>query len=164
MHATRMIRNGMLALLAVTVTATLAEAQNSPARWVNRNTGAAPTQGAIIGGDNGDGRVLYICRAQHNGGWHPGKVHADMCHFGWGGKEIYVRTYQVLAGYGVWRRPFGDLNKAYIGGGSGNDKYRICRAPHRGGVHPGKVVAGRCNIGWGGQEIVIDGYEVLFPR
>ncbi len=63
--------------------------------------------------------MLYICRAQHRGGWHPGKVHVDMCHFGWGGAEIVVRNYQVLAGYGVWRRPFGDLDRAYVGGGSG---------------------------------------------
>ncbi len=139
-------------------------AQNSPARWVNRTTGQPPVGGAILGGDNGDGRILYICRGQHRGGWHSGKVHVDMCHFGWGGAEIVSRKYQILTGYGVWRRPAGDLDRAYIGGGSGNDKYRICRAAYRGGVHPGKVVAGRCNIGWGGREIVIDAFEALYPR
>lgn len=136
----------------------------SPVEWINRTTGSAPSQNLVVGGDNGDGHVLHVCRGQHRGGWHPGKLFADMCHFGWGGKEIVVRKYQVLRGYGVWRRPFGDLHKAYIGGGSGGDKYRICRAPHRNGVHPGKIVAGRCNIGWGGQEAVVDGYEVLYPN
>lgn len=28
-------------------------------------------------------------------------------------------------------------------------------------VHPGKVVAGKCNIGWGGKEIVRTRYQVL---
>ena len=36
----------------------------------------------------------------------------------------------------------------------------VCRAPYNGGVHPGKIVAGRCNISWGGREIVVAGFEV----
>jgi len=37
----------------------------------------------------------------------------------------------------------------------------VCRANYNGGVHPGKVVAGNCNIGWGGNEIVLHSFEVL---
>lgn len=40
----------------------------------------------------------------------------------------------------------------------------ICRASYRGGVHPGKVVDGRCNIAWGGQETSFNHYELLMSR
>lgn len=158
------LRRAAIASLALVAGMIPAVAQNSPVSWVNSGTGQPLPRNLLIGGDNGDGRVLYICRGQHRGGWHTGKLLAGMCNFGWGGAEIVSRQYQVLTGYGVWRRPVGDLGSAYIGGGSGSDRYRICRAAFRGGVHPGKVVAGRCNIGWGGREVVIDAYEALYPR
>lgn len=37
----------------------------------------------------------------------------------------------------------------------------VCRAAYEGGVHPGKTVAGSCNIGWGGKEIVVRDHDVL---
>lgn len=41
----------------------------------------------------------------------------------------------------------------------------ICRAPYRGGAHPGKVFHGACNFSWGGDEIVVTSrYEVLTSR
>ncbi|VVC76753.1 hypothetical protein AQUSIP_20790 [Aquicella siphonis] len=40
----------------------------------------------------------------------------------------------------------------------------VCRGNYRGGVHPGKLYKGRCNIGWGGNEIVLSHYEVLTSR
>lgn len=50
---------------------------------------------------------------------------------------------------------------AVVGGQESGRGLPVCRAAHRDGVHPGKVVAGRCNIGWGGQEIVLGSFEVL---
>lgn len=159
------VRTGLVvASLATLLLPAVAQQQRSPVEWVNMQTGRALPANVVIGGDNGDGRVLHVCRGQHRNGWHTGKLLNGRCNFGWGGAEIVAGQYQVLRGYGVWRRPFGDLDRAYIGGGSGNERYRICRAPYRGGVHPGKVVAGRCNIGWGGRELVIDGFEALYPR
>jgi len=40
----------------------------------------------------------------------------------------------------------------------------VCRAPFRGGLHPGKLYHGKCNIGWGGNEISLSHYEVLISR
>lgn len=37
----------------------------------------------------------------------------------------------------------------------------VCRAFYNGGMHPGKLYQGHCNIGWGGREIVLDHYQVL---
>jgi uncharacterized protein DUF3421 len=37
----------------------------------------------------------------------------------------------------------------------------VCRAHYQGGVHPGRVAGGNCNIGYGGREWGIGGSEVL---
>jgi len=51
--------------------------------------------GAIAGGGE-NGRPLFICRAAHEGGLHPGKVVGRNCNFGWGGREILSERYEVL--------------------------------------------------------------------
>ena len=48
-----------------------------------------------------------------------------------------------------------------IGGQEPGRSLPICRGSHGGGVHPGKVVAGTLNIGWGGKEITLTSMEVL---
>lgn len=151
-------------VLALTALGLVPALAGPPVAWVNRSTGQPIKQNMLIGGDNGDGRLMPVCRGYHNNGWHAGKMLADMCNFGWGGKEIVTRSYQVLTGTGVWRRPANDLQHAYVGGGAQGESYRICRAAYGAGVHPGKVVRGRCNIGYGGREIVLDQFEALYPR
>ena len=37
----------------------------------------------------------------------------------------------------------------------------LCRAAHSGGLHPGKVVNGRCHIGFAGAEMNVETFEVL---
>lgn len=55
---------------------------------------------------------------------------------------------------------------AVIGGGQSYPPAElfVCRARYHGGVHPGKLYNGNCNIGWGGNEIVLSRYEVLTSR
>ncbi|MCX7855749.1 MAG: DUF3421 domain-containing protein, partial [Anaerolineae bacterium] len=48
---------------------------------------------------------------------------------------------------------------AVIAGLADGQPLAVCRAGFRGGVHPGKVVAGHCNIGWGGKEESVKPYE-----
>jgi hypothetical protein len=50
---------------------------------------------------------------------------------------------------------------AVAGGEENGHRLYVCRASYNGGVHPGKVVAGNCNIGFGGDEIVLQQYQVL---
>jgi hypothetical protein len=51
---------------------------------------------------------------------------------------------------------------AVVGGHEpGRDRLYVCRAKYNGEIHPGKLVANCCNIGWWGQEISIPDYEVL---
>ncbi len=52
---------------------------------------------------------------------------------------------------------------AVVGGSQYNPNamFYVCRANYRGGVHPGKFLAGNCNISWGGREVMMQNYEIL---
>ena len=132
--------------------------------WKAGSGGSVPS-GAISGGSE-PGRTLWVCRASYNNGVHPGKIVAQNCNIGWGGKEITLRNYEVLTGNSSAVRWVAASNGAIpagaVAGGSepGRTLY-ICRARYNNGVHPGKVVANNCNIGWGGAERLINSYEVL---
>lgn len=69
---------------------------NNPVNWVAGSYGSLPN-GAIQGGYE-NGRPLFICQAEYNGGRHVGKLVGQNCNFGWGGREIGVPVYNVLAG------------------------------------------------------------------
>ena len=60
-------------------------------------TGANIPATAIIGGQEAAG-VLAICRANHQGGVHPGKTRREFngCNIGWGGSEVAIPQYEVL--------------------------------------------------------------------
>ena len=125
--------------------------------------GSAPSEAAQGGRENG--RPLAICRAPHRGGTHPGRVVQRRCHFGYGGEEIVAESFSILVdrGRGRWvEAPGGRVAEdAVIGGREGGRDFPVCRVRFKGGVQPGKVVAGRCNVGWGGDEFALSGFEVL---
>ncbi len=114
-----------------------------------------------------NGRPLHLCRAEYNGTTHPGKIVGNNCNISWGGSEVLIPNYELLTAPRsvrlVWiaasngRIPLGAVRVGYE---RGEDLY-ICRATHRDGLHPGKVVGSNCNFGWGGQEILKPNYEVL---
>jgi hypothetical protein len=69
--------------------------------------------------------------------------------------------------------PHGTLNlvagpavpaNAVPGGQAGEVTLPVCRASYQGGVYPGKVVDGNCNIDWGGKEVVLTKFEVLIQK
>jgi len=63
-----------------------------------------------------------------------------------------------------WRSWHGRLPTNAVKGGvdqNGKVPLYICRAHHINGVHPGKLLNGKCNIGWGGSEVVLHRFEVL---
>lgn len=47
-----------------------------------------------------------------------------------------------------------------LGGDSNGVTLYVCRADYNGGVYPGKLLNGSCNIGIGGKEMVLSTYEV----
>lgn len=128
--------------------------------WIR---GPSVPANAVIGGTE-PGRTLPICRASYHNGVHPGKVVAGWCNIGWGGREIVLASFDVLLNTGgapKWVFGPGVPPNAVIGGQADGHNLPICRASYQGGVHPGKLWAGNCNIGYGGREIVLPIFEVL---
>lgn len=66
----------------------------TPINWISARNGRIPMNAFVGGGENG--RPLYICQGNYNGGTHIGKVVNNNCNFGWGGREITVPFYRVL--------------------------------------------------------------------
>ena len=140
----------------------------SSANWVSSDSSKPIPPGAVKAGteqnNSNAGVALYVCRAAFAGGVHPGKLVGSWkwCHFGWGGYEQAVSTYEVLVQEGEWKRsnaagvyPDGPQ---LVGGHEANyaDLY-ICRGPliidginH--GITPGKLVGNYCHVGYGGYE------------
>ncbi|MBD2740980.1 DUF3421 domain-containing protein [Coleofasciculus sp. FACHB-1120] len=176
MMLANVVRATFLSFLPVIGLLTLSSAilaQNRPSsegalNWVGASNGEIPAN-AMVGGSE-PGRRLYICRAEYNGGVHLGKVVAENCNFGWGGKEILSPFYEVLTAPQslriVWiAASNGRVPVGAIAGGIEADRDQfICRASHQQGVHPGKIIGSNCNISWGGQEILKPNYQVAVLR
>jgi len=136
--------------------------------WVPSGQGSPLPAGALAGGSE-RGTPLYVCRAPYKGGLHPGKVVGGRCNITYGGEEVRLDDYQVLVGEGYWAKR--GATGAYVAGMEGGRGLYLCRAhyiePDSGrdlGVHPGKVVAGRCNIGYGGREVRIEDFEYFYQN
>jgi hypothetical protein len=131
--------------------------------WVP-SSGGVPGN-AIMGGQE-PGRMLPICRGAYQGGVHPGKVVENKCNFGYAGNEISVARFEILTGDGArleWAAGPSASNMV-TGGGERGGQLWICRAAYQGGVHPGKLIGGQCNIGYGGKEVTLPGFDVLRQR
>ncbi|MFZ5584444.1 MAG: DM9 repeat-containing protein [Thermodesulfobacteriota bacterium] len=135
--------------------------------WVAAGEGEPPA-GAVGGGMVREGE-LFVCRARMPDGLHIGKYWRGRCNVGYRGREELAREFEILVRSGgglVWRK-----GRAGLGGGGclvagraqGQDLC-VCRGRHRDGLHIGKLWAGRCQIGWGGQEVALDEFEVLVGR
>jgi len=135
--------------------------ERSGLRWVGHGQGnprGAVLAGRVSGGD------LYVCRGSHGGGTHIGKAFNGKCNIGWGGQEVALSDYQILVAPGSrWLRAQpGQIPAGAVGGGHiNNTEMYVCRGYHKDGEHPGKTWQGRCNIGWGGQEVALSNYDVL---
>jgi len=125
-----------------------------------------PFDGVIAGADVG-GTPLFSCRANFNGGVHPGKTRANwsFCDISFGGQEVTIQPYETLVP--AWTDgangsvpadafPFGT-------DGSGGPTLYPCRAYVNGqGFQVGKVRPGLgCVIPLFNQEVVVATYQVL---
>lgn len=134
------------------------------AGWEPASNGAIPV-GSMVVGHESNGSQLYACRANHQGGMHPGKVRPEFgaCNIGWGGQEVAIKHYETFV---QWKPDAhgGVPSAAVVGGHESNGaEIYICRGHYNGGLHAGKLRAAfrGCNIGWGGREVVVNPYEVL---
>ena len=161
------MKNTMLKIhLFLTIIALLASfSTNAQLSWQKYN-GSIPSN-AVIGGEENGGQ-LAVCRCEHMGAKHPGKVVANMCHIGWGGKEVYKKEYEILINQGAtieWvfvndgKVP---QNAVMAGRENGKPLYvgKAYRAEDK-STHPGKVFQADigliCNYSWGGKEKVETG-------
>ncbi len=143
--------------------------------WTDAKNGAIP-DGAYQAGIEtikGIKYLLYICRAEVEGGIHPGKIRNSFqgCDVTFGGKERQVATYQVLmaANYRWANSINGAIPSGAVLGGMDippvKEELFMCRAavPGQSGLHPGKIRAnfGGCSVGWGGDSTIVKQYEVL---
>lgn len=131
-----------------------------PLQWVAYQ-GTMPDNAVSGGFENGTD--LMVCRSFYNGANHPGKVVAGACNFGWGGKEIVSKTYEVLINEAQislqWVPYSGSIPKhAVIGGTEGDRSYYVGQFTRAdGSIHAGKVFGTPgnyiFNYGYGGKEI-----------
>src|SRR5262249_487918 len=65
--------------------------------WLPARDGLVPA-GAVVCGREGNGDVLFVARAAHAGGIHPGKVRFALggAYISFGGDEFRVNSYEVL--------------------------------------------------------------------
>lgn len=154
----------LLLVLGLFITPGSASSQNASGNWLPAINGQIPA-GAVAGGAE-PGRTLYICRGWHQGGLHPGKVVEGRCNIGYGGNEFALTSFELLVNTNLLWIPYpGVIPPGALVGGQENDRVLyVCRAAHSGGVHPGKVIAGNCNIGFGGQELSIPVFEIALVR
>ena len=159
---------GLFWIPLVAAVSLLLDTAPASAQWVAARSGSIPGATGPTGRE-ADGRSLRVCRARHERGLHPGKIRPGFgaCFFGWGSNQHRSTVYDVLVGgkYRWVRARHGRVPDFAIVAGRESDgrSLFVCRAQHRGGVHPGKVRSGfrGCNIEWGGGEHAIPVYEVL---
>lgn len=134
-------------------------------RWVDMMAGYPLPEGAVPGGGEPNNGPLFICRAFYRDGMHPGKIVAGKCNITFGGQEVPMYRYQALVSFAPlnWAPSNGSMipPNAIPGGYENGRPLFICQAEYHGGMHPGKVVAQMCNIGFAGREIAIPYYNVL---
>ena len=130
--------------------------------WVRSYTGALIPGGAYVGGQE-DGTPLLICRAPYLGGIYPGKLAKGNCNISYDSKEIYLHDFDILVGQGgQWAPPQPGLAGAFIAGYERGGPLFLCQAMYSGGLHPGKIYDGKCDISYAGREIPIRRFNVFY--
>lgn len=134
-------------------------------------SGTIPRNAVQAGAENGQPNwVGQADRAEDESG-HPGKIigmpGSYQFNYGYGGAEVVVQSnFRILIARPitplVWVPYDGTLPDAVVNGGKENgSNLAVCRGEYKGATHPGKMVGGKCNIGFGGKEIELTNFEVL---
>jgi hypothetical protein len=130
-------------------------------------SGAWGSRAFQVGRDT-NGNPLYLCHGDIQSSTQPGKTwpNYNKCNVPFAGREVLLSNFQVYHGHprGHWQRSGDYLPHAAMVVGhdvNGNTLY-LCRAHYDGSVQPGKTWRGygRCNIPYGGREIIMNDYEV----
>lgn len=131
-------------------------------------TGVSATNGidtSVLRVGEENGQRLPLCRAAYNGGTHPGKIVNGRCHFGYGGAEVNVATFEVLtatANPSFSLNTTGNGDKFIVGAESNGQPLYLCSGAYQNGTHPGKIVNGKCNITYGGSEVSVASFNTYY--
>ncbi|KAJ3297810.1 hypothetical protein HK104_000117 [Borealophlyctis nickersoniae] len=149
--------------------------------WVPASDGNPP-ENAIVGGKEPDGRPLYIGRAPHANGIHPGKYapHLKGLNYSYAGEEHTATHYEALVGPDTavfWVPARADTLDSVVSGGFDpvvggyeereENKLYVARTEKDGAVVPGKTgkgLEGKMAYGWAGKEEYADSYEIMMER
>lgn len=133
-------------------------------------SGAVPP-GAVAAGVEADGTTLYVARAAHAGGMHPGKWRQGWtaAAISYGGAEIWAGNPAVWTGMlsggndGVWLLPDSALSASPVGWEADQTSVYAARAMIEGGIHIGKWRRDwtHAAVPYGGQELWVPNFEVL---
>lgn len=139
-------------------------ANAQPTAWVAVSDGSLPL-GAVFGRRD-RGTPQYVCRGQHLGALHVGRLAGPRCIVGYGGREVTLLAYEVLVGEARvlhWNEggPAGSLPGEVISEGAPGERESVCAALYRESDLPGRLVGRRCHIGFRGREVESSSYTVL---
>ena len=154
----------LLACCVITVLLSM----SAHADWISGEGGRTPPK-AVVAGNNSTGQPLYVCRAQYEGGLHPGKLAGTSpnCNVSHDGREYSISDYEVLVGDGYnWVTVYsGEIPFDALPGGKDQqgDILYICRGDVNSKWQPGKMsrALDGCSIPHEGKELKAPWYEVL---
>ncbi|MEO8676062.1 MAG: DM9 repeat-containing protein [Casimicrobiaceae bacterium] len=151
----------IIAALGLCVAASLAAAQSGNVQWVRAGQGHAVPAGFAGGYERG--QPLFVCRGPYANGVYPGKIVNGICDISYGNREIALDDYEVLVGSGgQWGAPQPGYAGAFVAGGENGAPLFLCQSPYEGGLHPGKVYDNTCHISYGGREVPVYAFSVLY--
>ncbi|PJE18164.1 DUF3421 domain-containing protein [Legionella sp.] len=114
-----------------------------------------------------NGKPLYLCIGKLLNSDQPGKTWEGYgrCNVAYGGKEFVVDRFEVPS-RARFKGAYWQANPRTairVGTDTNGKPLFLCQAYFRGSRQPGKTWPGynRCNISYGGREIIIDSYLVL---
>ena len=124
--------------------------------------------GAVETGYKVDGTVLYAAIANYKDEIYLGKVSAATkgLSIGWGGKELIIRDYFVLAAKGEWEEAYGGnvpVGALKVTEQSNGSIIYLARAHYKGGLYPANIIRGSsgATISYLGKEVCLYAYEVF---
>lgn len=117
--------------------------------WIGSSDGRVPS-GAISGGAEASGTVLYVARAHLSGGVHPGKAASELgreaCRVGYGGGEVACATYEVLCARDKRGRPWPSYyalpRRGQQGGRQAHSALPLCAVRSAAALPDGALAAG----------------------
>lgn len=137
------------------------------AEWVTVESGQIPPN-ALVAGQSSDNQPAYVCRAQHEGGIHPGMINpSGACDIAYQGGLFSNSNYEVLVGNGYsWVANYnGEIpfDAFPAGTESQGEILYICRGDVDSRWHSGKISQSNsgCSVPYAGKELNAPWYEVL---